>query len=187
MPRLGSSVRIASPAPNFLREFKYLKRLPSGGRFAIAATSPPCRHRPSFRALMRPRAGNRSAAFAFGGSSMRTIVYIDGFNLYYRMLKNRPASKWMNPLALAQQFIKPGDVITRLNYYIARVSARAHDPHAPARQATYLSALANVSEISVHEGTFMTSEPWMQLAAPPQARPDGYAWNVPPPSVVKVI
>lgn len=118
---------------------------------------------------------------------MRTIVYIDGFNLYYRMLKSRPSRKWMNPFLLASQFTKPNDVITRVNYYIARVSARAHDPHAPARQATYLSALATVPQIVVHEGTFMTSEPWMQLAQPPQSRPNGYTWNVPAPELVKVV
>ncbi|CAH2407145.1 hypothetical protein MES4922_60117 [Mesorhizobium ventifaucium] len=45
MPRLGSSVRIASPAPVFPRGIKHLKRSPSGGRFAfsgrVATMSPP--------------------------------------------------------------------------------------------------------------------------------------------------
>jgi hypothetical protein len=27
---------------------------------------------------------------------MRAIVYIDGFNLYYCMLKGAPAYKWLN-------------------------------------------------------------------------------------------
>lgn len=74
---------------------------------------------------------------------MRTIIYIDGFNLYYRMLKDRPASKWLNPLALAKLILQPNHQISRVNYYIARVSARIHDPHAPARQATYLNALSS--------------------------------------------
>lgn len=68
---------------------------------------------------------------------MRTIVYVDGFNLYYRMLRERPQHKWLNPLALAAAVLKPGQNIIKLNYYIAQVSARAHDPAAPARQATY--------------------------------------------------
>jgi uncharacterized LabA/DUF88 family protein len=118
---------------------------------------------------------------------MRTIVYIDGFNLYYRMLKARPAEKWLNPLALAQAVLQPAHEITRVNYYIARVSARAHDPFAPARQAIYLNALGTVPEIAIHEGSFMTSEPWMALASPPQAKPQGYAWTVPAPSLVKVV
>lgn len=118
---------------------------------------------------------------------MRTIVYVDGFNLYYRMLKDRPHLKWLNQLGLAQQVLSPKHHIVRLNYYIARVSARAHDPHAPARQAVYLKALRSVPEIMIHQGKFMTSEPWMPLAVPPQSKPNGYVWNLPPPGRVRVI
>lgn len=118
---------------------------------------------------------------------MRTVVYIDGFNLYYRMLKERPAVKWLNPLLLAKAVLNPSHTITRVNYYIARVSARAHDPLAPARQATYLNALETVPEIAIHEGSFMTTEPWMPLAVPPQAKPNGYNWPMPAPAVVRVV
>lgn len=118
---------------------------------------------------------------------MRTTVYIDGFNLYYRMLKARPDMKWVNPKALVEQILNRDHIITRVNYYTARISARPPDIAAPARQATYLNALATVPEITVHEGTFMTSEPWMALAQPPQARPNGYVWTQPAPSVVKVV
>ena len=118
---------------------------------------------------------------------MRTIVYIDGFNLYYRMLRERPAMKWLNPLALVAQILQPRHRLVRVNYYIARVSARAHDPGAPARQATYLNALSTVPEIAIHEGKFLTSEPWMPLAQPPQAKPNGYVWAQPAPDVVKVV
>jgi hypothetical protein len=82
---------------------------------------------------------------------MRTIVYIDGFNLYYRMQKRLPSLKWVNPLLMAAAVLDPMHQITRVNYYIARISARAHDPQAPARQATYLRALATVPEIAVQE------------------------------------
>ena len=119
--------------------------------------------------------------------SMRTIIYIDGFNLYYRMLKARPSMKWLNPKAMVAQILNPAHVVTRVNYYTARVSARAHDPDAPARQATYLKALSTVPEIAIHEGSFMTSEPWMALALPPQAKPRGYVWTQPPPATVRVI
>lgn len=119
--------------------------------------------------------------------SMRTIVYIDGFNLYYRMQKDRPSLKWVNPLRMASAVLDPVHQITQVNYYIARVSARAHDPLAPARQATYLNALATVPEIKVHEGSFMTSEPWMALAAPLQTKPNNYVWTLPAPATVKVM
>lgn len=118
---------------------------------------------------------------------MRTIVYIDGFNLYYRMLKSRPAKKWLNPLALAKAVLQPTHTILRVNYYTARISARAYDPQAPARQAMYLNALESVPEVVVHEGSFMTSEPWMPLAHPPQAKPNDYQWSLPTPQVVRVV
>lgn len=118
---------------------------------------------------------------------MRTTIYIDGFNLYYRMLKERPEFKWLNPLALAKAVLHPTHNITAVNYYTARVSARPHDPDAPARQAVYLSALSSVPEVAVHEGSFLVSQPWMGLATPPDARPPGYIWNTPLPNVVKVI
>jgi uncharacterized LabA/DUF88 family protein len=128
------------------------------------------------------------AAFALWvRGPLKTIAYIDGFNLYYRMLKSRPAMKWLNPKALIETVLHPSYSITRVNYYTARVSARAHDPEAPARQATYLKALSTVPEIAVHAGNFLTSEPWMPLASPPQAKPPEYVWNLPPPNVVKVV
>lgn len=120
-------------------------------------------------------------------SGLRTIVYIDGFNLYYRMLKAQPALKWLNPLAMASNILNESHQITAVNYYIARVSPRIHDPDAPARQAIYLKALASVPEIKIHEGSFMVSEPWMQLATPPSAKPADYVWTSPVPSLVKVV
>lgn len=118
---------------------------------------------------------------------MKTVVYIDGFNLYYRLLKNRPDLKWLNPLALAREILDPSHHVERVNYYTARVSSRAHDPDAPARQAVYLNALKTVPEIAVHEGNFLITEPWMPLAIPPDARPREYQWNTPVPDVVKVL
>lgn len=145
-------------------------------------------HPPVARYRLKGRLGAILAAFAFEiGCHLRTIVYIDGFNLYYRMLRANPSRKWLNPKALVEQILQPHHEIVRINYYIARVSARAHDPDAPARQATYLNALSSVAEIAVHEGSFMTSEPWMALAVPPQAKPAEYIWNEPAPNVVKVV
>lgn len=33
----------------------------------------------------------------------------------------------------------------------------------------------------------MVSSPWMPLAQPAQAKPNGYVWTLPPPNLVKVI
>lgn len=118
---------------------------------------------------------------------MRTIVYIDGFNLYYRMLKQNPSLKWLNLLELVRDIIHPDHKIIRVNYYTARVSSRAHDPDAPARQAIYFNALGTVPEIKIHEGNFLITEPWMPLATPADSRPQPYVWTEPHPAVVKVV
>lgn len=118
---------------------------------------------------------------------MRTVAYIDGFNLYYRMLRDRPDLKWVDPMALVRCLLNAQHHLLRVNYYTARLSARAHDPQAPARQATYLAALSSVPAINVHEGNFMVTEPWMPLAFPAQGRPGPYVWNHPVPEVVKVV
>ena len=42
---------------------------------------------------------------------MRTAIYVDGFNLYYRALKGTPY-KWVDLLALSQQLIQPKNGFT---------------------------------------------------------------------------
>ena len=55
---------------------------------------------------------------------MRTIIYVDGFNLYFRLLQKRPALKWLNIKALAEHVLKPANQIVAVRYYTARVSGR---------------------------------------------------------------
>ncbi|MDX2224209.1 MAG: NYN domain-containing protein [Rhodospirillaceae bacterium] len=116
---------------------------------------------------------------------MRTIVYVDSFNLYYRLLKQQPRFKWLNVCELARQVLRPSNQVTRVNFYTARVSGR-RDPHAPARQQVYFDALATVPEISLHFGNFLMAEKWSELVHPPQFRP-GTTIAPPWPTVVRVL
>ena len=117
---------------------------------------------------------------------MRTIVYVDGFNLYYRMQEKRPASKWVNPKSLAEQVLSSANQVIRIRYYSARVSGRV-DPAAPGRQQLYLDALSTVPEKSVHMGTFLASEKFAGLVHPPEFRPRLAAPLPQPwPQVVKI-
>lgn len=116
---------------------------------------------------------------------MRTIVYIDGFNLYFRLLAKRPALKWLNVKALSEKLLKPTNKVVGVRYYTARVSGRI-DPTAPARQQIYLDALRTVPEISMHMGTFLLSEKFAGLVKPPEFRPPATISH-PWPDVVKII
>jgi len=116
---------------------------------------------------------------------MRTIIYVDGFNLYFRLLVNRPAAKWLNIKALAERLLDPANKVVGVKYYTARVSGRI-DAAAPARQQIYLDALRTVPEISIHMGSFLLSEKFAGLVKPPEFRPR--VTLAPPwPDVVKVI
>ena len=117
--------------------------------------------------------------------SMRTIIYVDGFNLYYRLLEKRPALRWLNIKALAEKLLRPANIVTGVRYYTAHISGRG-DPTAPARQQLYLDALRTLPEVSIHLGAFLVSEKFSGLAKPPEFRPR-IALPQPWPDVVKVV
>ena len=58
------------------------------------------------------------------------MAYIDGLNLYYGALKNRPALKWLNPFAMVERLV-PQDEI-RLVRYFSALTVRTHSD--PTRQ-----------------------------------------------------
>jgi hypothetical protein len=77
----------------------------------------------------------------------RTIVYIDGFNLYYGAVKGTPW-KWLDLAALFSQ-IRPADDIQSIKYFTAMVSG----PTKP-NQETYLKALATTPLVETILGNF---------------------------------
>lgn len=93
---------------------------------------------------------------------MKTIVYVDGFNLYYGAVKGTPF-RWLN-IAQLCQFLLPRDQIYHINYYTALVNPRPHDPDQRMRQDTYLRALKTLPNLSVALGYFLTHEVSMPLA-----------------------
>ena len=60
---------------------------------------------------------------------MVTSLYIDGFNLYYRALKDTPF-RWLDLRKLAETLF-PQDVIRRVCYFTARLDARPGNPSIP--------------------------------------------------------
>ena len=96
-------------------------------------------------------------------------VYIDGFNLYYRAVKDTPY-RWLDLGALAK-LVLPGHEIHRIRYFTARVAARSGDAGQPARQNTYLRALETVPHLAVHYGHFLSKRNRRPLVNPPPAGP----------------
>jgi uncharacterized LabA/DUF88 family protein len=101
---------------------------------------------------------------------MRTIVYIDGFNLYYGLLKGT-SHKWLDLAALFKAVLQPQHQIVRIKYFTARVAARPNDPTAPQRQDIYIRALqAHTPNIDVLKGQFTVKPRRMPLAKPSDAK-----------------
>lgn len=99
---------------------------------------------------------------------MKTIVYVDAFNLYYGCLKGTPY-RWLNLQRLSELLVPQHEVIG-IKYFTARVTARPHDPDQPIRQQTYFRALKTLSGLSIIEGHFLTSRVRMPLADPKNGR-----------------
>jgi hypothetical protein len=73
---------------------------------------------------------------------MKTIVYVDGFNLYYGAVKGTPY-KWLDISKLCQLASKESDRQNQI--FIVLVSARPNDPDQPNRQLL-LRALKTIPE-----------------------------------------
>lgn len=113
---------------------------------------------------------------------MRTIVYVDGFNLYYRALKRSPEHKWLNIKRLAESVLSEQNEIVAVKYYTARVSARV-DPDAPKRQQIYFDALATIPEIEIVQGNFLVNKTYAALAGHGNGKPPFKPW----PTTVRIV
>lgn len=88
---------------------------------------------------------------------MRTFNYVDGFNLYYRALKNTPY-KWLDLSGMFDDILESRYNMLKIKYFTARLTARRNDPTKPQRQIIYLRALqAQCKEVEVFYGHFLTN------------------------------
>ena len=95
---------------------------------------------------------------------MITNVYIDGFNLYYRALKDTPF-RWLDLRKLSETLF-PQDDIRRVCYFTARLDARPGNPNQPRRQLIYLRALATLPGFDAYYGAFRSGVKRRPLAVP---------------------
>lgn len=81
----------------------------------------------------------------------RTIVYVDGFNLYYGCLK-RSKHKWLD---LEKYFtrLRTDDTLERVYFFTALVNGEARE-----RQITYLEALKSTPKVEVVLGRFKNKD-----------------------------
>lgn len=100
---------------------------------------------------------------------MRANIYVDGFNLYYGLVRGTPY-RWLD-LGKLCRLVLPGDEINRIRYFTARVRSRPDDPGKAQRQQTFLRALETIPNLTVHYGHFLERPVRMALADPPARGP----------------
>jgi len=81
----------------------------------------------------------------------RSIVYIDGFNLYYGALRGGPY-KWLN-LEKYFHLLLPNNSIQRIRYFTAKITG-SHVAH----QEAYLAALSTLPLVEVILGKFKAKQ-----------------------------
>ena len=91
----------------------------------------------------------------------KTLVYIDGYNLYYGLLKESPDSKWLNLRALVAAMFKEKHEIRSIKFFTARVRTYPHDIAAEERQKIYLQALAAFGGVEIIEGFYSKKKIWL--------------------------
>ncbi len=83
----------------------------------------------------------------------KTIVYIDGFNLYYRV-KHTPY-KWLNLQRLSEAYLNlEQHNITKIKYFTALVKGTLKDHLNITRQHIYLRALKTLPNLEIVFGQF---------------------------------
>lgn len=97
----------------------------------------------------------------------RTIVYVDGFNLYYGCLKNS-SFKWLDLKKLFESLLKTEKhQITKIKYFTAYISSRENNNDARLRQRYYLQALDHfIPELEIYYGHYLTHIVKAKLANP---------------------
>jgi hypothetical protein len=96
---------------------------------------------------------------------VKTMLYIDGFNLYYSAVKDTPL-RWLNPVAMVARAF-PRNQIIGTKYFTARVRALPHDTGQPLRQMMFWRALKTLPNFGIIEGDFRTRQVVAPVVTPP--------------------
>ena len=83
----------------------------------------------------------------------RTNVYVDGYNLYYGLLKGTP-DKWLDLSCLVRSLLAPDHEIGTIYYFTSIITPYPHDAAAIEDQNVYLQALATDPLVRIVKGKY---------------------------------
>ena len=83
-----------------------------------------------------------------------TYVYIDGFNLYYR-LRAVGSAKWLDLRRFTENILNlDRHEIKKIKYFTAKVKKNGQDPNNTIRQNAYLRAIRELPDVEIILGKF---------------------------------
>lgn len=91
-----------------------------------------------------------------GAPERRTIVYIDGFNLYFGLVaQGWRKYLWLDLHQFGKSILRPEQLLVRVNYFTSEISGPADKL---ARQRSYLSAVRTLSAVTIHRGRYESDQ-----------------------------
>ena len=97
----------------------------------------------------------------------RTMVYVDGFNLYYGLLRQDPRYKWLDLWKLARSLVSSDNDIVGIQYFTSRVNYDPKSPSSKDHQEIYLRALEKIGNVRIVEGFYQRQDAKMPFRFEP--------------------
>ena len=90
------------------------------------------------------------------------MAYVDGMNLYYGAVKDRPCLKWLNIQSLLESLVPAYRIVT-IRYYAAQIKRAYPGDESHSRPRKYLDALSSLSKIDIRYGTYSRFPSWRRI------------------------
>jgi uncharacterized LabA/DUF88 family protein len=88
-----------------------------------------------------------------GAIRRRCVVYVDGFNLYYGILRQHPEWKWLNLQGFFES-LRPDEDLVRVKLFTAIVEADKRESERRDRMQRYLRALKAFLKVEIILGRY---------------------------------
>lgn len=96
----------------------------------------------------------------------RTIVYIDGFNLFYGLLQAKP-NRWLDLVAFARALVGDNHDVAEVKYFTSKTKSYPADPRSEMNQHFYWQALQTLPNLKIIEGFYQRSKRLMPFYKEP--------------------
>jgi uncharacterized LabA/DUF88 family protein len=86
----------------------------------------------------------------------RTIIYIDGFNLYFGLVQQRWRKYlWLDVHAFGASILRSEQRLVRVNYFTSEITG---PPDKLSRQRSYLAAVRTLPGVTIHRGRYESDQ-----------------------------